>query len=117
MSRMTCAPLLSSTAYRLPTTVYLLLLPREHAVHRGGVVDEGGDDDGGLLEVLGDGAVVVVLVGVPGARAVLDLVLKEVDADEAGGVEGEEVRPARVVDGDGRRRVGRVADLHLREGR
>src|SRR5438067_880300 len=77
-------------------------LARELAVHHRGVVDEGGDDTSGLLHVVGEDAVEVVLIRVPGARLVLDLVLQEVYAVEAGGVEGEEVRAFGVRDRDGR---------------
>ena len=72
-----------------------------HLVALGGVVEEDGFDDGGLLEVGGVEAVYGVHVRVVGAGLVVHGVLDELEAGEADGVVGEVVCAAGVAVGEG----------------
>src|SRR5204863_4195735 len=74
---------------------------RQFFVAHGGVIDEGGHDDGGLLEVILRGAVEYVHVGMVRARAVLQRILDELETGEADSVERLVVGPAGVGYGDG----------------
>lgn len=76
-------------------------LAREHLVAHGCVVDEDGFDGGGLLQVGGLQAFVDILVGVVGARFVVERVLDELEARDADRVEGEVVGAAGVLHADG----------------
>ena len=74
---------------------------RDHLIAHGGVVDEDGFDRGDLLQVAGLQVLVGVHVGVVRAGFVVGVVLNELEAGDADGVEGEMVGAAGVLIRDG----------------
>ena len=70
-------------------------------IAHGGVPDKGGDDGGGLFEVVGHQVVVVVHVGVVRAAPVGHAILDELEAGDAHGVKGQVVGAAGVLEGEG----------------
>src|SRR5688572_24151848 len=74
---------------------------REALVHRSGVVNERGHNRGGLLEVVGLGAVVDIRIGVVGAAPVLDGVLDELEAGQSDLGEGDVVGAPGAGEGEG----------------
>src|ERR1051326_6795923 len=78
-------------------------LARELLVAHGGLVDEGGHDDGGLFHVVLLYALEGVLRRVVRARAVVYLVLYELEAGQADVVERDVVGAARVGEREGLR--------------
>src|SRR5438270_8360826 len=99
---------ISPSAFTLSPYPFPLLpsrrgLARELLVAHGGLVDEGGHDDGGLLHVVLLYALVGVLGRVVRARVVVNRVLYELEAGQADGVEREVVGAARVRERQGLR--------------
>ena len=74
---------------------------RQLVLDHGGLVGEGGHDDGGLFEVLGLQAVEHVGVGVVGAGTVFDGVLDELERGQLDGIEGDMIGAAGVGEGEG----------------
>src|SRR5579885_444792 len=72
-------------------------LAGQHLVAHGGVVDKDGLDGSDLLEVACLQAFIGVLVGVVGAALVIQVVLNELEAVDADGVEGEVVGAAGIA--------------------
>src|SRR5690606_334224 len=102
-----CCARRASVRARLIGRGELERLARELLVALGGVVGEDGHERRRLREVLLDEVVEGVERGVPGLRAVGDAVLDELEAREAGAVEGEVVRAAGAGERERlRRRVG-----------
>ena len=62
-------------------------LARKFFVEISGVVDEGGDDGGGLFEIIRLHAIVNVLVGMVGARVVIHRVLNELETRQPDAIE------------------------------
>ena len=87
----------------------MVLISGDFIVSHGGVVGEGGQEDGGLLEVVFVDVFEHVHVGVSGADVVVDVALDGVEAGDAGADEADVVGAADALDEV-------FAGVHIEEG-